>query len=71
MAKKTKKFKIKSHTSAAKRLKVTKNGKIMKRRAGQNHYNAKDSGAKSMRKRKGKVVSKANRKALQDYFPYN
>ncbi len=31
-----------------KRLKVTKNGKIIARKPGQNHFNAKESGAKQM-----------------------
>jgi ribosomal protein L35 len=33
---------IKTHKSFNKRLKVTKNGKILARKAGQNHFNAKE-----------------------------
>ncbi|MFA6315203.1 MAG: bL35 family ribosomal protein [Candidatus Paceibacterota bacterium] len=33
---------IKTNKSYAKRFKVTKNGKIMSRKAGQNHFNAKE-----------------------------
>lgn len=33
---------MKTNKSYAKRLKVTKNGKILARKAGQNHFNAKE-----------------------------
>lgn len=33
---------IKTNKSYTKRLKVTKNGKILSRKAGQNHFNAKE-----------------------------
>ncbi|MEX2369072.1 MAG: 50S ribosomal protein L35 [Candidatus Paceibacterota bacterium] len=36
----------KTNKSFTKRLKVTKNGKIKSRRAGGNHFNAKESGEK-------------------------
>ena len=34
---------MKTNKSITKRLKVTKNGKIVGRKAGQNHFNAKES----------------------------
>ncbi len=34
---------MKTNKSYSKRLKVTKNGKIVGRKAGQNHFNAKES----------------------------
>ncbi len=34
---------MKTNKSCSKRLKVTKNGKILARKAGQNHFNAKES----------------------------
>jgi ribosomal protein L35 len=43
---------MKTNKSFKKRLKVTKNGKIVARRKGQNHYNAKDSGTTTMAKRR-------------------
>jgi ribosomal protein L35 len=39
---------IKTNKSYAKRLKVTKNGKIKSRKAGQNHFNAKASRSKQL-----------------------
>jgi len=35
---------MKTNKSFSKRLKVTKTGKIIGRKAGQNHFNSKDSG---------------------------
>ncbi|MSR78556.1 MAG: hypothetical protein EXS59_00195 [Candidatus Taylorbacteria bacterium] len=35
---------MKTNKSFTKRLKVSKNGKITSRKAGQNHFNAKESG---------------------------
>lgn len=43
---------MKTNKSFKKRLKITKNGKIVARRKGQNHYNAKDSGATTIAKRR-------------------
>jgi ribosomal protein L35 len=41
----------KSNRSLAKRIKITSTGKIFKRKAGQNHFNAKDSGKTGLHKR--------------------
>lgn len=43
---------MKTNKSFKKRLKVTKNGKLIARRKGQNHYNAKDSGTTTIAKRR-------------------
>ncbi len=40
----------KSNRSLIKRIKITANGKILKRKPGQNHFNAKDNGRAGMRK---------------------
>ncbi len=39
---------MKTNKSYSKRLKVTKTGKILARKSGQNHFNAKQSGSKQM-----------------------
>ena len=41
---------MKTNKSFSKRLKVSKNGKITSRKAGQNHFNAKESARKQMGK---------------------
>jgi len=43
---------MKTNKSYAKRLKVTKNGKVLVRKPGQNHFNAKESGEKNLLKRR-------------------
>jgi ribosomal protein L35 len=40
----------KTNKSYTKRLKVTKNGKILARSTGQNHFNAKESGRANQKK---------------------
>lgn len=42
---------MKTRKFATKRLKLTKKGKMLFRPAGQNHFNAKESGNKTRRKR--------------------
>lgn len=39
---------MKTNKSFSKRLKVTRNGKILARRPGKNHFNAKESGASQL-----------------------
>lgn len=43
--------KIKTKKFIAKRFKVTKNGKVMKRTDGQDHFNARQTGKKKRNKR--------------------
>ncbi len=46
---------IKTNKSYAKRLKVTKNGKILSRRAGQNHFNSKESRRSQLQKKNSMI----------------
>ena len=43
---------MKTNKSYSKRIRVTKNGKLMARAKGQNHFNAKASGSKRNAKRR-------------------
>jgi len=43
---------IKTNKSYTKRLKITKNGKLVGRKAGQNHFNAKESRRAQLHKRR-------------------
>jgi len=52
---------MKTNKSYKKRLKVTRDGKIVARAKGQNHYNAKDSGVKTIAKRRTKNISMTNK----------
>lgn len=43
---------MKTNKSITKRLKVTKNGKVVGRKAGQNHFNAKESRSSQLAKKR-------------------
>ena len=48
---------MKTNKSYAKRLKVTKNGKVIARKPGQNHFNAKASRKKQMAKGRTQTIN--------------
>ncbi|MBU1102743.1 50S ribosomal protein L35 [Patescibacteria group bacterium] len=50
---------------ATKRLKLTKKGRVLFRQAGQNHFNAKQSGAKTRGKRGFQTMSKSQKKIFK------
>lgn len=52
---------IKTNKSYSKRLKVTKNGKILARRTGQNHFNAKESGSSKLAKKRNNEFHMSNK----------
>ncbi len=51
----------KTNKSFTKRLKVTKNGKIVARKTGQNHFNAKESARGQMAKNRGTAFPISNK----------
>lgn len=59
---------MKTNKSFSKRIKVTKNGKILSRKAGQNHFNAKDTGSKGQNKKRMLKVVFSN-KAKARFLP--
>jgi len=59
---------IKTNKSLSKRLKVTKNGKILSRAPGFNHFNAKQSRSKQLGGRKSQEQSFSN-KVKRTYLP--
>jgi|GEM_PF-489175 len=59
----------KSNRSLAKRIKVTGKGRIMKRKSGQNHFNAKDSGVTGLHKRGTALSPIAFAKSFQALMP--
>ena len=56
--------KLKTKKAIAKRFKVTKNGKIIKRVAGQGHFNARETGKVNRNKRRDLVMSDAYAKHI-------
>lgn len=47
---------MKTNKSYTKRLRVTRKGKVVARRPGQNHFNAKESGVGRQSRRKGMAI---------------
>ncbi len=52
---------MKTNKSYSKRLKVTKNGKILARKIGKCHFNAKKSGSKQMEGKRIVKISMSNK----------
>ena len=63
--------KIKTHKATAKRFKITKNEKILKRKAGQDHFNARESGNTKRNKRRDISISNTKRRVIKQLMPYN
>lgn len=61
---------IKTNKSYTKRLKVTKNGKIIGRTPGFNHFNAKQSRTKQLAGKKGQEFTMKN-KVKATMMPFN
>lgn len=61
--------KMKTHKGAAKRLRKTGSGKIVFRKTGQDHFNARESGNTTKNKRRDVQLSKADSK-LKILIPY-
>lgn len=62
---------IKTNKSMVKRIKVTTSGKIIKRKAGQAHFNSRESGNTTRNKRTDVKVSKTIMRALKTLMPYS
>lgn len=61
---------MKTNKSFSKRLKVTKNGKIIARKAGFNHFNAKQSRTKQLAGKKGVSFTIKN-KPMSHLMPFS
>ena len=59
---------MKTNKSYSKRIKVTKNGKLMARKTGQNHFNAKESGSTRLNKKRPVQIKMSN-KAKSRFLP--
>lgn len=63
-------MKLKTKKIALKRLKITGSGKVLRRPVHQDHFNAKESGRKTRRKRGFKKAPLANQKKIKKWLPY-
>lgn len=52
---------IKTNKSYTKRIKVTKNGKLIARKAGQNHFNARQTGRQRLNRKRTQELSMSNK----------
>ncbi len=52
---------MKTNKSYKKRLKVTKNGKVLSRKIGQNHFNSKSAGTKRLAKKRMQKLTLSQR----------
>ena len=52
---------MKTNKSFTKRIKVTKNGKLIARRPGQNHFNARESGRERLARKRTQVLTMSKR----------
>jgi len=63
--------KIKTHKATVKRFKKTKSDKIIKRKAGQGHFNSRERGKTTRQKRRDISMSKTQEKTIKKLTPYN
>lgn len=63
--------KIKTHKAIAKRVKITKTGKMLIRKGGQDRYNSRERSGTRMAKRKDVSISKVEKKNIKNLLPNN
>ena len=62
---------LKTHKALSKRVKVTRTGKIIKRKAGQDHFNGRESGNTTRNKRTDVTMTKTLKRAVKTLLPYS
>lgn len=62
---------MKTNKTIAKRIKLTRRGKVIKRKAGQDHFNGKESGKSRRNKRRDVKMTKTVVKGLKALLPFN
>lgn len=63
--------KMKTCQALAKRVRVTKSGKVMKRHGGQDHFNSRDSGNATRNKRRDGTLTRKLAKNIKTLLPYS
>ncbi|MFA5358295.1 MAG: 50S ribosomal protein L35 [Patescibacteria group bacterium] len=63
--------KLKTHKSIAKRIKVTKNKKLLQRKGGQDHFNSRETGKTRRNKRRDITTAKTEQRNLRRLMPYS
>jgi large subunit ribosomal protein L35 len=62
--------KLRTHKATAKRFRKTGRGKWMRRSAGQDHFNARESGRTTKRKRRDLGLHEADRRNVERLLPH-
>lgn len=63
--------KLKTHKATKKRIRYTGTKKILRRKAGQDHFNAREPGTVKRRKRRDVAAHKAEHRAIKKLTPYH
>lgn len=63
--------KLKTHQATAKRFRFTKRGHIMKKRTGQDHFNAREPGKVTRNKRRQNRAAKVDGPRIRQMLPYS
>ena len=63
--------KLKTHKAFSSRVKITGTGKVLKRTAGQDHFNGRESGNTTRNKRRDQTMSGAHARAIKTLMPYH
>jgi ribosomal protein L35 len=67
-------MKLKNHKAASKKIRVTKSKrhkKLLTKKAGQDHFNARESGKVTRTKRRKVGVAKSDQRNIKRLLPYN
>ncbi|MEK7132100.1 MAG: 50S ribosomal protein L35 [Patescibacteria group bacterium] len=62
---------MKTHKATAKRITVTGSGKLLKRKAGQGHFNSRESGKVTRNKRMDVGTAPTFSKTMRNLMPYS
>jgi large subunit ribosomal protein L35 len=63
--------KIKTHKATSKRFVITKTKKIKHKKAGQDHFNARETGKVGRNKKRDMNAHKTMQKTIKTLLPYN
>lgn len=61
--------KLKTHKTISKRFRITKSGKLLKRHGGQDHFNSRDPGKITRKKRRDQQVANVYVKNIKGLMP--
>jgi len=63
--------KLKTVKAVTKRVKITKNNKLLKKQSGQDHFNSREPGKVTRNKRRVSKISKSDIKNIKRFIPYS